>query len=296
MKLDDRGNGRFAVGSRMLNSVDFPSLHVEHWHLEPGRIGPRVYELNEVHFVTSGRSFATRIRSIGTQKAFIQPGVACIGPVGVSEIGATVNAPIDILSIYLPQSLIDRSALTDYDVDPAKIELVYAGGLRDPMLYQIAVALGESMERGFSPADRLFVDGMQAALAGHLLGNYSIDRWHPPSTAPDLDPKKLKRVLDLIEIRFTEQLPLCDLAAEACLSEFHFSRLFHLATGLSPHRYVTRRRVQAAERLLAHTRASLLQIALETGFGSQANFIRAFRKSTGLTPGQYRAIQFHWTS
>jgi AraC family transcriptional regulator len=53
---------------------------------------------------------------------------------------------------------------------------------------------------------------------------------------------------------------------------------------------VTNRRVRAAQEALALDQASLLEIALECGFGSQDNFMRVFRKSTGLTPGQYRTM------
>jgi AraC family transcriptional regulator len=100
----------------------------------------------------------------------------------------------------------------------------------------------------------------------------------------------LKRVLDFIEAHLASDISLDDLAAEACLSPFHFSRLFREATGLSPCRYVTDRRIQAAQKMLAVDQSSLVQVALDTGFGSQAAFTRAFRKTTGLTPGQYREL------
>ena len=109
----------------------------------------------------------------------------------------------------------------------------------------------------------------------------------PPS--PSLSYQKLTRVLDLVECRFAGEIGLDELAAEACLSPFHFSRLFQKATGLSPHRYVTERRVREAKSKLAEGRLSLVEIALESGFGSQGNFNRIFRKRTGLTPGQFRS-------
>ena len=59
---------------------------------------------------------------------------------------------------------------------------------------------------------------------------------------------------------------------------------------MSPHRYVTDRRVQAARHELARDRLSLVEIALAFGFGSQANFTRVFRKAASLTPGQYREL------
>ena len=53
---------------------------------------------------------------------------------------------------------------------------------------------------------------------------------------------------------------------------------------------MTDRRVQAARHELACARLSLVEIALEFGFGSQANFTRVFRKAANLTPGQYREL------
>jgi AraC family transcriptional regulator len=95
----------------------------------------------------------------------------------------------------------------------------------------------------------------------------------------------------LVDCRFAEGIGLDELAAEACLSPFHFSRLFQKATGLSPHRCVTERRVREAKSKLAKGRLSLVEIALESGFGSQGNFNRIFRKHTGLTPGEFRSQQ-----
>jgi AraC family transcriptional regulator len=64
--------------------------------------------------------------------------------------------------------------------------------------------------------------------------------------------------------------------------------LFKEATGSSPQRYVTDRRVEAAKAALASEQSSLMDIAVEQGFGSLDNFIRVFRKSTGETPARYR--------
>lgn len=112
--------------------------------------------------------------------------------------------------------------------------------------------------------------------------------------AGTLDPRRLERVLTLIDARLADSISLGDLAAEACLSMYHFARLFHRATGAPPHRYVTERRIQAAQALLASRQASLADIAFGTGFSSQSSFHRVFRRTTGLTPGQYRDLH-GWT-
>jgi AraC family transcriptional regulator len=170
------------------------------------------------------------------------------------------------------------------------VQLAYAGGMTDATIHQIGSSFRMLLDQGAQPTDRLFVDGMRTALAAHLLGKYTADKWQPAVRAPSFDHKRLKRVLDFVEARLSSDISLDDLAAEACLSPFHFARLFRLATGLTPHRYVTDRRIQVAKEKLALGQSSLVEIALDMGFGSQANFNRVFRKMTGQTPGQYRAL------
>lgn len=108
--------------------------------------------------------------------------------------------------------------------------------------------------------------------------------------APSLDAGRLRRVLDLIDARLGDPLTLDDLARAACLSPFHFARLFREATGSPPHRYLVERRIVAAQAMLREGRAALVEVALDAGFGSQASFTRSFRKVTGLTPGHYREL------
>jgi AraC family transcriptional regulator len=158
------------------------------------------------------------------------------------------------------------------------------------VVLQIGELFRGVLNRKLEATDRLFLDGIQQALAAHLLGTYSSARWRPPTRTPAIDPKRLRRVLDFIEARIAAEISLEDLAAEACLSPFHFSRTFRAATGFTPHRYVTQRRIEAAKEKLRLAQSSLVEIAIDTGFGSQANFTRVFRKMTGLTPGQYRTL------
>ncbi|MBP1886366.1 AraC family transcriptional regulator [Sinorhizobium mexicanum] len=290
MTLHAHGDLKYQTSQRLSDAAEWPGLRVEHRLLKTGPQNALTPECTEVVLMLSGRAGVSRTGNGQTQDVLAQPGMSWIVPIGTEESKIELSGSMECLHLYLPPTLIERSALADYEIDPAKAELAYAGGLADPMLHQIGSAFRSLLGRGMQPTDRLFVDGMQTALAAHLLGNYAVDRWQPPPKAPSLDPKRLKRVLDFIEARIGADISLDDLAAEACLSPFHFSRLFRDATGLTPNRYVTDRRVQAAREKLALDHSSLVEIALDTGFGSQANFIRVFRKVTGVTPGQYREL------
>jgi AraC family transcriptional regulator len=290
MTLTTHGDLKYETSQRLSDPIEWPGLRVEHRLLVGGPQNAVTHHCTEVVLMLSGRAGVSRTGAGQTQEVLAQPGMGWIVPVGTQESRIELSGPMECLHLYLPPTLIEGNALAVYDVDPTKAELAYAGGFIDPMLFQIGSALRGLFGRGMQPTDRLFVDGMQTALAAHLLGHYAVDRWRPPTKAPSLDPRRLQRVLDFIESRIAADISLDDLAAEACLSPFHFSRLFRDATGLTPHRYLTDRRIQAARDKLAFNHSSLVEIALDTGFGSQANFIRVFRKATGLTPGQYREL------
>lgn len=105
----------------------------------------------------------------------------------------------------------------------------------------------------------------------------------------DPSPAWLGRVVDYVEARLGEDgLSLAAMAAVAGLSPFHFSRVFKRATGVAPHRFVIRSRVERAKALLARPDVSLAEIAYAAGFASQAHFTTLFRHETGLTPLQFR--------
>src|SRR5258708_15568997 len=103
-----------------------------------------------------------------------------------------------------------------------------------------------------------------------------------------LDEIRLRRVLDYIAQHLDEHITVAQLAGVACLSPFHFARMFKAAVGMAPHRYVSHQRLEIAMVLLAAGQRSLSDIALSCQFSSQASFHRAFRRATGVTPGEYR--------
>ncbi len=121
----------------------------------------------------------------------------------------------------------------------------------------------------------------------HLEGEIVRDE---PRTRHCLDNARLRRVLDYIAHHLDEEISVADLAKVACLSIFHFTRMFAASVGMPPHRYVSRQRLEHAMTLLACGKLPLSQIALACRFSSQASFTRAFRRAAGLTPGEYRRL------
>ena len=98
---------------------------------------------------------------------------------------------------------------------------------------------------------------------------------------------RITRVVTYIEDNLGEGLTLGTLAGVACVSRFHFARMFRLRTGCSPMAYVVRRRVERARLQLAQGYEKVSHLAAELGFCDQSHFTRIFRRMTGFTPREY---------
>jgi AraC family transcriptional regulator len=103
-----------------------------------------------------------------------------------------------------------------------------------------------------------------------------------------LAPWAIRRCLDLMHERLSEDIGLDELAAEARLSPFHFARMFKASVGVPPRVHLTRLRLEKACELLEKTDRSVTEIALEVGYSSNQVLARVFVKHRHMTPSDYR--------
>ncbi|HET6993456.1 MAG TPA: AraC family transcriptional regulator [Chitinophagaceae bacterium] len=90
-----------------------------------------------------------------------------------------------------------------------------------------------------------------------------------------------------IDQNFSNRISLDAIACEACISKFHFLRLFKSLYGRTPHQYLTEVRIEKAKQLL---RAGLpvADTCFLTGFESVSSFKALFKRSTRQTPSFYQ--------
>lgn len=81
------------------------------------------------------------------------------------------------------------------------------------------------------------------------------------------------------------------IAAEFDLSVSYFSRAFRVSTGLPPHQWLLRQRVNTAKQLMTVRDLSLSEIAIASGFANQSHFTRVFSSTVGVSPGAWRREQ-----
>ena len=202
------------------------------------------------------------------------------------ELEALWQAEIELLSIYLPPTLLERIVIENSDRDFSKIELVDRLAIRDPFLEQLAYAFKNELEN--ETGDRLYLESLQTMLCAYLLRHHCSTEIVTTEVSGGLSSLKLHQVIDYIQSNLEHDLGLAQLANIAHVSSHHFGKRFKQSMGLTPHQYVLKCRIERAKKLLSDRQITLTEISLTTGFCHQSHFTNAFRRYTTLTPRQYR--------
>lgn len=105
-----------------------------------------------------------------------------------------------------------------------------------------------------------------------------------------LSKQQLERIDELVESRIARNIRIAELSSAIKMSPSHFSHRFKKTTGISPHAFVTKRKILKAEQLLRQTNGTLEEIAGKVGYSNLGHFRRQFRKSLGYAPGHLRGV------
>ncbi|WP_080605703.1 helix-turn-helix domain-containing protein [Sinorhizobium fredii] len=96
------------------------------------------------------------------------------------------------------------------------------------------------------------------------------------------------RMCDFIAANFLEEIDAVDIAAAAGLHPKYAMNLFRKSTGMTLIKYVTLLRLSRAQAMLMNGNDGILQVALDSGFGSVSAFNKAFRQIAGMPPSEFR--------
>ncbi len=103
-----------------------------------------------------------------------------------------------------------------------------------------------------------------------------------------LAPWQQRQAMELMREHVTDGIALV-LVAKACdLSCSAFVRAFRQSTGISPHQWLIRRRIELALSLMRDRSLPLIEVALAAGFADQSHFTRTFTRKMGVSPGAWR--------
>ncbi len=162
----------------------------------------------------------------------------------------------------------------------------------DPLKHLIQVLQQTQQRENFN---KLLFEETLASLLNYLLRQHrhiiqAIARMPPVKKATKIELyKRLSYALDYLHTHIFHTVDLEVLANTACLSKYHFLRLFKQTYGLSPYQYLQNLRLQKAKDLLCHTSSPVHEIAYLLGFENAASFSRLFFQRTKTYPSVYRA-------
>src|SRR5258708_2321669 len=183
-----------------------------------------------------------------------------------------------------------RGILSELDRQP-RAEPIIRPKFQDSAIRRLMTLLSEEVRAG-GPSGKLYSDSLAHALAiRYLLLGERPNHQRVHSTVSALPSYALKRVLERIEHSFQSEISLSSLAEEAGYSRGHFLKMFRTSMGMTPHRYLLKRRIDHARSLLKCREISIIDVAASCGFSSQAHLTQVFREHIGVTPGDYRRNQ-----
>lgn len=195
--------------------------------------------------------------------------------------------PLFITCAYLSSALIKRAAAEALNVEPECIEMPKNIGTLDPFMEQLFLAVKNELQAG-NPCGPLYAQTAAQMLALHLLSRHCSINYKMPAFKRGIPSRQLRCVLNYIHAHLNEELSLESMALIAGLSPYHFLRVFKQSIGRTPLQYIIGCRMEKAKQMLAGTKLSVTEIALEVGYESLNHFIGLFRRHTGTTPAVYR--------
>lgn len=250
-------------------------LRVRSWRHRGKRIGwpPGAHGAFELAVVESG---AAEYR-IGERSYEVGPGQAILVPAAV-EHATKIHDGTRAVSLWIGSPLVSEAgdALGRALSDEA---FVIGDNLRLAQLAGLLVEEARAEDLGAARASAALTDAILVELfrrSGVEVGG---------RRAKD---RRIQAAARRIERDYAGPLSVDELAAEAHMSRFHFSRLFQRELGSSPYRYLLRTRLRHASQLLQAGQISVTEAALTVGFNDLGRFARAMQRELGVRPSELR--------
>lgn len=205
-----------------------------------------------------------------------------------------IEGPVDFVHLTLTPGFLFQIAAEEFDREPAACEIMDRVGATDDYVARLFDALMRSLDGGRFEG-RLYPESLLVVLTVALVRKYSRmgDRAHgaahPRMASGGLAAWQLRRVVDYMAEFIASDIALSDLTALTGLSRAHFFRAFKQSTGLSPHKFLTKMRMDQACMLLESSDRSIGEISTAMGFAKANLFATAFKRHVGLQPRLYKA-------
>ncbi|GAC1457749.1 MAG: AraC family transcriptional regulator [Chamaesiphon sp.] len=246
------------------------------WEMPENRLSQHILSIN-----IGSASNVERIIDGRLQRERFLTGNVAIYPSGV-DYTLRWEREAEFLLLGIDPTVLAQTAINILETET--VELMPLLATQDPLIYSMALTLKAELESS-QPGGRMYAEALAQTLAIHLVRDYSVHQQMIKVLKTHGLPKhKLHQVTDYMNDFLDRDLSLNDLAATVQMSPFHFARLFKQSTGLAPHQFVIRCRVERAKELLMRGDMAIANIATEVGFANQSHLNRHFKRIVGFTP------------
>lgn len=246
------------------------------WEMPENRLSQHILSIN-----IGSASKVERVIDGRLQRERFLTGNTAIYPSGI-DYTLRWERESEFLLLGIDPALLKQTAIDVLNQET--VELIPLLTTHDPLIHSLALTLKAELESS-QVGGRMYAEAIARTLAIHLLRNYSVhQKAIKIPTAQGLPKHKLYQATDYINDFLDQELSLAKIAAIVEMSPFHFARLFKQSTGLAPHQFVIRCRVERARELLMRGDRSIADIATEVGFANQSHLTRHFKHIVGVTP------------
>ncbi|SCY92550.1 Cupin [Paracoccus tibetensis] len=154
------------------------------------------------------------------------------------------DAPFQVMHLYLSVAVFERVAsdMLGGDAPPALRDVA---GARDAQLSHLLALIHQELTAE-GQGSEIFIHSLARCLAVHLIRHYAAAELDQDQQTA-LPGFRLRQAISYLQTHLAEPFSLAEVAAVVGMSEFHFSRLFKKATGMSPSRYLIRQRIARAQ-------------------------------------------------
>lgn len=200
---------------------------------------------------------------------------------------AMIDAPLHTMMWFVPRAVLN--ALADEANVPCVEELRFDPrfGVADETIRYLSFSMLPAL-RSPERVNRLFADHVALALAAHIAHAYGGMQARPRLVNGGLAPWQERRAKEMLAADLTGATPLAHIAQVCGLSPSYFARAFRRSTGVAPHAWLQRYRVEVAKVWLRRRHLPLTEVALACGFANQSHFTRVFNQIVGMPPGMWR--------
>lgn len=209
----------------------------------------------------------------------LRPGQCLISPAG-RPILIDANGSIGFCGVAFPWARVRRGIEEECGRSLPDLGPLHNRVIDDPVVRALTLELSQEIESGAS-SGALFVDSLLIAMVARLM---RVEEATP--SGPGLRGREVQLIREYVSDRLASPIEIADLARVVHRSRFHFARLFRASTGLPPHEFVIRARIDRARDLLRGSRGdrTVAEVAREVGFCSAGHLARHFVRVVGVTP------------